>query len=242
MATSLNSPPIRVLRSTNRYFPNSPLAIGRNHASWFVCFTRPYGIHSKRADMCLNYISDASSIESISSDGFPIFTMRGALAEENLSNLLGFRDEEGRVVVALLETRKLEYGEEEYVVEVRVPDAELMHACAHCGKWEVPGGPRFLRCSGCRARRYCSVECQKDDWKQQWHKGECSLLKEGKLFEAERRRRLHDNDWWMSSALSGNGAFGDARSAERRFLRAMDTFDRDFLAYGARTPPRDVRG
>ncbi len=116
MATSLYSPPIRVLRSTNRYFPNSPLAIGRNHASWFVCFTRPYGIHSKRADMCLNYISDASSIESVSPDGFPIFTMRGTLAEENLSNLLGFRDEEGRAVVALLETRKLEYGGEEYVV------------------------------------------------------------------------------------------------------------------------------
>ncbi|KAI0705737.1 hypothetical protein C8T65DRAFT_740777 [Cerioporus squamosus] len=106
-------------------------------------------------------------------------------------------------------------NEEEYVVEVRVPDAELMHACAHCGKWEAPGGPRFQRCSGCRARRYCSAECQKDDRKQQWHKGECSLLKKGKFFEAERRRRLHDNDWWMSSAMSDIGSFGDLRGAER---------------------------
>lgn len=46
----------------------------------------------------------------------------------------------------------------EGVVDVDVPDDELAYACARCGLWKTMGGPRFLRCGGCKGRCYCSQE------------------------------------------------------------------------------------
>ena len=47
------------------------------------------------------------------------------------------------------------------------------------------------------------VQCQTDDWKQAFHKGECALLKEGKAYEAETRRQLHNNGWWLENGPLG---------------------------------------
>ncbi|MCJ1288093.1 hypothetical protein MMC26_007447 [Xylographa opegraphella] len=45
--------------------------------------------------------------------------------------------------------------------------------CRSCGKsGSDDGGKGLLKCSRCQAVRYCSVECQRTDWKR--HKEECS--------------------------------------------------------------------
>ncbi|KZV81904.1 hypothetical protein EXIGLDRAFT_779198 [Exidia glandulosa HHB12029] len=68
-------------------------------------------------------------------------------------------------------------------MEVLVPVAERVRWCAGCSKWEKRGSKRFLRCSGCEARFYCSPKCQKEDWLFV-HKSACRLLKDGKEAEA----------------------------------------------------------
>ena len=44
--------------------------------------------------------------------------------------------------------------------------------CAGCGKTEAEAGKELKRCAKCQETRYCSRECQKDDWKQ--HKKVCA--------------------------------------------------------------------
>jgi hypothetical protein len=46
--------------------------------------------------------------------------------------------------------------------------------CSHCGCPE--GQKKHKVCSACKKRYYCSVECQKQDWKKQ-HKQECKSLR-----------------------------------------------------------------
>ena len=43
--------------------------------------------------------------------------------------------------------------------------------CQFCGSLEVPSVPAFLACGFCKAASYCSLECQKLDWKD--HKASC---------------------------------------------------------------------
>lgn len=43
-------------------------------------------------------------------------------------------------------------------LEVLLTEEELLHACAHCEKWEMPGHRRWPVCSGCEERFYCSLE------------------------------------------------------------------------------------
>lgn len=68
------------------------------------------------------------------------------------------KDSEGRAPATVL--KRYRRGEMtdgiEAEVRVDVPKAELAHACARCGKWELGSGPRFQRCSGCKARYHCS--------------------------------------------------------------------------------------
>ena len=45
--------------------------------------------------------------------------------------------------------------------------------CSHCGCPE--GSSKHKLCSACKQRYYCSVECQKQDWKTK-HKAECKKL------------------------------------------------------------------
>jgi hypothetical protein len=65
------------------------------------------------------------------------------------------------------------------MVEVLIPKEELIKKCGTCGRWEEVDETRFLRCSKCKSKYYCSKECQKKNWKE--HKGLC---KEG-VTEAE---------------------------------------------------------
>ena len=44
---------------------------------------------------------------------------------------------------------------------------KLFHTCGFC----KTGGREFKKCSVCKKVRYCSRECQKDDWKK--HKPIC---------------------------------------------------------------------
>jgi hypothetical protein len=44
----------------------------------------------------------------------------------------------------------------------------LFHTCEHC----MADGREFKKCSGCKKVRYCSRDCQKDDWAK--HKSTCS--------------------------------------------------------------------
>ncbi|TBU58633.1 hypothetical protein BD310DRAFT_453939 [Dichomitus squalens] len=159
----------------------------------------------KRADLCLNLVtSDPTTFGATDPDtGRPLFSIGGPMGEEALSALQTLKDSQGRSPVTLVRrVTNSPFGGVIAVVKVDVPETELAYACAKCGKWEAAGGPRWSRCSGCKARYYCSKECQKEDWKASLHKGDCDLLKQGKAFEVERRRGLHDNDWFMNSMLS----------------------------------------
>ena len=44
------------------------------------------------------------------------------------------------------------------------------------------------KCGGCRGARYCSVECQRSDWKR--HKDDCRFLTQHPDIEAN-RKKLH---------------------------------------------------
>ena len=50
---------------------------------------------------------------------------------------------------------------------------ETMKMCARCGD---QGKPKLLVCSACKGARYCSAECQKDDWKK--HREFCRAARE----------------------------------------------------------------
>ncbi|RDX47740.1 hypothetical protein OH76DRAFT_1405531 [Lentinus brumalis] len=227
------------------FFPGndkSGAAIGRSHASWFLVVPRPEGIPMIRLARCLNIIipGDPSSVGALSAAGRHLFAVGGTFGEKAMNDLTRMRDSEGRAPIKVVE----EYSEDHpfglcALVEVQVPDEELMYACARCGRWETQLGPRFLRCSGCKSRWYCSAKCQKDDWKPAYHRGECDLLKEGKHYEVETRRKLHDNGWWFHSGGLGNRALMEP-TGEYEWERARTEGDWDWVAYGRRNPPHDV--
>lgn len=52
---------------------------------------------------------------------------------------------------------------------VAVPQASVDVGCAKCGK-----GGSSMRCSRCRKVRYCSKQCQRQDWGK--HKSTCAAL------------------------------------------------------------------
>ncbi|KAI0684350.1 hypothetical protein C8Q76DRAFT_804038 [Earliella scabrosa] len=221
----------------------SQIALGRTHASWYLIFASPNGTSMDRAFMCVNFIdpSDPTTVGVVSPHGRPRFSIGGTLREDIIKNLLFLRDAEGRPLVKMV---KQPYHPSykrgvRMAADVLVPESELAHACARCGRWETQLGPRFLRCGGCKDRYYCSKECQKDDWTRAYHKGECKLLQKGKAYEVERRRKLHDNGWWFENSTLGTtrlleGAGGDA------YGRALDEGDYLSIAYGKPTLPHDV--
>ncbi|KZP06068.1 hypothetical protein FIBSPDRAFT_1002905 [Athelia psychrophila] len=107
------------------------------------------------------------------------------------TNLRPLRDKDGNPAIKVLDDKV----DGNPVVEVLVPPAELLRACARCGKWESIGmygmhPPRFMRCSKCQSRYYCSQECQKRDWNTKLpkglsHKEKCKLLEDSKEYEVE---------------------------------------------------------
>ncbi|KAL7951268.1 hypothetical protein V8C42DRAFT_303587 [Trichoderma barbatum] len=55
---------------------------------------------------------------------------------------------------------------------MKEPGAEsTAEQCSTCGRTEELNGPKLKKCKGCMEISYCSIECQKADWKQ--HKKEC---------------------------------------------------------------------
>ena len=51
------------------------------------------------------------------------------------------------------------------------------------------------------------MQCQKEDWKAAYHKGECALLKEGKDYEVESKRHLHNNGWYFDNGSLGQHGY-----------------------------------
>ncbi|KAL6306565.1 hypothetical protein BKA93DRAFT_824092 [Sparassis latifolia] len=194
------SKPIRIFTLPDSGMEKAPIAIGRRHASWFLCFPGPYGLGRHRTWRCLNVVHGSETFLSDSADGHPRIVLNdgGRFGNENLlQDLLRMRDDNGRAPIKLTAERVGGLP----VVEVLVPRTELIYACAHCGKWETRGAPRFKRCSGCCARLYCSQKCQKADWTPALHKADCFLLKIGEDHAVEQRRRLHDNDWGLHDLI-----------------------------------------
>jgi hypothetical protein len=58
------------------------------------------------------------------------------------------------------------------LVEILVPEQELIRACSRCQIYEKVDKARFAKCGKCKAKFYCSRECQAADWKA-GHKKYC---------------------------------------------------------------------
>ncbi|KAI0749050.1 hypothetical protein C8Q74DRAFT_1222690 [Fomes fomentarius] len=81
--------------------------------------------------------------------------------------------------------------------------------------------------------------CQKEDWKPEAHKGDCRLLKEGKAYEVEQRRGLHDNNSFMNGLLDSMGS--SSLTDERKYMNALDRNDFFPVGYGQASPPPRAR-
>ncbi|TFK78304.1 hypothetical protein K466DRAFT_657155 [Polyporus arcularius HHB13444] len=153
--------PFRVFHITEGIYPDSPIALGRSHASWFLISTRPDGLAGFRVVRCLNTIipGDRSTVGLFSAAGRHLFAVGGTFGEKAVNHLTHLRDTEGRAPVKVVQTYPKDHSFGFCaLVEVHVPDEELMYACARCGRWETELGPRFQRCSGCKSRCYCSAK------------------------------------------------------------------------------------
>lgn len=74
------------------------------------------------------------------------------------------------------------------LVEVLVAKEELIRRCGKCERWEEVDAERFKACSRCKARYYCSKECQAGDWKAE-HKVLCKPgLTEDQVFAADQAK------------------------------------------------------
>jgi hypothetical protein len=58
------------------------------------------------------------------------------------------------------------------MVEILVPEGELIQRCSNCESWESVDSARFARCGKCKDKFYCSRDCQAADWKA-GHKKYC---------------------------------------------------------------------
>jgi len=177
-----------------------------------------------RVQQSLNYIKNADCFPSPSPENGNLRFVVTDFMDVLKRDLLPLRDNDGNPAIKVLDDKVDGHP----VVEVLIPPAELMSACACCGKWESIGAPRFMRCSKCRSRQYCSQDCQKRDWKSKVpkglsHKEECKLLEDGKEYEVESIVKLHNNHW---SNFGGSDRMVDE-----------DDFTSDYAVYGQRTPP-----
>ncbi|KAI0737832.1 hypothetical protein C8Q80DRAFT_306107 [Daedaleopsis nitida] len=248
-ATAPSRSPFRLFTSSE--IPSGPpLALGRNHNSWFLVYAHPHGRTLEREALCLNYIIPTTpehryrsrrSVGTYSSKGQPRFIIGGTIGEKVLKTVLSLRDNKDLAPIEVRQdySRHASHYEKAHKlcadVEVRIPESDVAQACAHCGRWETQYGPRFRCCGNCRKSYYCSKECQKADWKPAYHKGECALLKNGKLYEAEMRRPLHNNGRWFDNSSIGTKELL-AGTGEVEFNRALDACDYLYLAYGQSTP------
>ena len=74
-----------------------------------------------------------------------------------------------RKYIKLSETEKFDEDRKKEITETL---SELFSMCRVCGK----KGERYKQCSRCTCVYYCSVDCQRKDWKENGHKEECKKL------------------------------------------------------------------
>ena len=74
-----------------------------------------------------------------------------------------------RKYIKLSETEKFDEDTKKHVTEML---SDLSSMCRVCGK----KGERYKQCSRCTCVYYCSVDCQRKDWKENGHKEECKKL------------------------------------------------------------------
>ena len=75
----------------------------------------------------------------------------------------------GRKYIKLSETEKFDEDQKKQITEML---SDLSSMCRVCGK----KGERYKQCSRCTCVYYCSVDCQRKDWKENGHKEECKKL------------------------------------------------------------------
>lgn len=76
------------------------------------------------------------------------------------------------------------------------PQTTTTH-CFRCQRHPGPDGEPLKRCGRCRARHYCSTECQRNDWAN--HKNECSILAAGGQAPTRERTTMRLN-WPLTGA------------------------------------------
>ena len=74
-----------------------------------------------------------------------------------------------RKYIKLSETEKFNEDIKKEITEML---SALSSMCRVCGK----KGERYKQCSRCTCVYYCSVDCQRKDWKENGHKEECKKL------------------------------------------------------------------
>ncbi len=74
-----------------------------------------------------------------------------------------------RKYIKLSETKKFDKAHKKLVTRVL---SMLSSICRVCGK----KGEGYKYCSKCTCVYYCSVDCQRKDWKENGHKEECKKL------------------------------------------------------------------
>ena len=74
-----------------------------------------------------------------------------------------------RKYIKLSETKEFDKADKEDVTAIL---SRLSSICRVCGK----KGEGYKYCSKCTCVYYCSVDCQRKDWKENGHKEECKKL------------------------------------------------------------------
>ncbi|KAI5861755.1 hypothetical protein GGS23DRAFT_611342 [Durotheca rogersii] len=122
----------------------------------------------------------------MSAPGFPVALPAGlALRGDPLSPSSSGAASRGRCVVA---ARAFPAGRtvarfDDSPAVVATPDTpRLAQTCSYClavggDAAGAAAGPRLRACTACRAARYCSVACQRADWRGAHGRGECSALR-----------------------------------------------------------------
>ena len=74
-----------------------------------------------------------------------------------------------RKYIKLCGTEEFDKDDKKEITEIL---SALSSMCRVCGK----KGERYKQCSRCTCVYYCSVDCQRKDWKENGHKEECKKL------------------------------------------------------------------
>lgn len=137
-----------------------PIGLGRKGPSWFLVFDRPRGMRFQREHIVLNTLDNPEPFPPSSPEGHPRFLFFCPLEPDTLRKVLlaartpALGGDAGGSPLVRATGRDVGGGAQE--MEVLLKETQIFHACANCEKWEAMRRPRFLRCSSCKVRYYCS--------------------------------------------------------------------------------------